>query len=188
MQGDNPLIQLALSEGAAKAMTISRDQVKLSRDFRDICATNACGKYGRCYMCPPDVGEIEALMDRVRAYPRALVYQTVSPLEDSFDYEGMVEAGHRHTRLSQRLEDSLPKLLPQGFMHLTCGGCRLCGECAKIQGLPCRFPERALPSVESYGIDVYNTVKGTELKYINGPNTVTYFGMVFFDPGEADFA
>ena len=51
-----------------------------------------------------------------------------------------------------------------------------------------RFPERALPSVESYGIDVYNTVKGTELKYINGPNTVTYFGMVFFDPGEADFA
>ena len=45
---------------------------------------------------------------------------------------------------------------------------------------PCRFPEKALPSLEAYGVDVYNTTKDTDLKYINGQNTVTFFGMVLF--------
>ena len=32
--------------------------------------------------------------------------------------------------------------------------------------------------LEGYGIDVFNTTKDTPLKYINGENTVTYFGIV----------
>ena len=65
-------------------------------------------------------------------------------------------------------------------LHLTCCGCRLCEKCAKVTGEPCRFPEKALPSLEAYGVDVYNTTKDTDLKYINGQNTVTFFGMVLF--------
>ena len=34
--------------------------------------------------------------------------------------------------------------------------------------------------MEGYGIDVYQTSKPTELKYINGQNTVTFFGIVLF--------
>lgn len=188
MIDEEQLIRIALNAGADKAAVIGGEQIKLSRDFRDICATNACGKYGKCYMCPPDVGDIEVLMDRVKGFSRVLIYQTITSLEDSFDYEGMVTAGHNHVWLSQRIQGQLPELLPGGFLHLTCGGCRLCDECRKAQGLPCEFPDRALPSVESYGIDVYNTVKGTGLKYINGPDTVTYFGMVCFEPGEAPLA
>ena len=185
MATDQQLIEAALGAGATKAMVSPQEQIVLSAQFRDICATNACGKYGRCYMCPPDVGDIEQLMAEVRKYPRALVYQTISPLEDSFDYEGMVDAGYNHVRLSQRLQDELADLLPQGFMHLTCGGCRLCENCLKEEGKPCRYPDRAMPSVESYGVDVYNTVKGTDLKYINGQNTVTFFAMALFAPEEA---
>ena len=50
----------------------------------------------------------------------------------------------------------------------------------KKEGLPCRNPASAMPSMESCGIDVYNTTKGTELKYSNGENTVTYFGIALF--------
>ena len=32
--------------------------------------------------------------------------------------------------------------------------------------------------MESYGIDVYRTSTSTTLKYINGQNTVTYFGII----------
>jgi predicted metal-binding protein len=182
---ERKLIEEAISAGAAKAVVILQEQIVLSATFRDICAGNACGKYGLCYMCPPDVGDIEQLMETVRRYPRALVYQTISPLEDSFDYEGMTDAGFKHVQLSQRLQDKLTDLLPQGFLHLTCGGCRLCETCGKAEGRPCRYPDRALPSVASYGIDVYNTVKDTELKYINGPNTVTFFAMALYVPEEA---
>ena len=53
--------------------------------------------------------------------------------------------------------------------------------CAQLEDAPCRHPEEALTSLEGYGIDVYRTSKATDLKYINGENTVTYFGIVLFD-------
>lgn len=63
------------------------------------------------------------------------------------------------------------------------GGCRICDTCAKRDNLPCRYPDKALPSLESYGVDVYRTTEPTPLKYINGQNTVTFFGMVLFTDG-----
>ncbi len=177
---EDTLVSCALACGAGKAEIISGDKVILSPIFRDICATNTCGNYGKCYMCPPDVGDIQELMDKVREYPFGLLYQTISPLEDSFDYEGMTAAGEAHVQVSQQMQETLALLLPEGFLHLTCGGCRLCEVCAKREGKPCAHPDKALPSLESCGIDVYNTTRGTSLKYINGKDTVTYFGIVLF--------
>lgn len=173
------LINIAIDAGAKKATVISASDVVLSAVFRDICKSNGCGMYNRCWMCPPDIGEIEHLMSEVRQYKQGLLYQTISDIEDSFDIEGMQQAGLRHAQVSQRLEAFLMLQLDK-HLHLTCGGCRLCERCAKADNLPCRKPEQALPSMEGYGIDVYNTCKSTDLKYINGTNTVTYFGIVLF--------
>ena len=178
------LIRLALKNGATKATVITQDQIVTSATFRDICATNACGIYGKCWMCPPDVGDIEELMAKVKKYSHGLWYQTVTELEDSFDIEGMGEAGRRHALVSQKVHDAVSGLLPKNILHLTCGGCRLCERCAKQDGEPCRIPERALPSLESYGVDVYQTTKDTDLKYINGQDTVTFFSMVLFTEDE----
>ena len=82
----------ALDLGAYKASVIDADKIVTDRAFRDMCASNACGMYGKCYMCPPDVGDIEALMEEIKNFDFALVYQTVTELEDSFDFEGMTEA------------------------------------------------------------------------------------------------
>lgn len=177
---DERLVGLTVSEGADKAVVIPQEQIVLSETFFDICRSNACGQFGRNHMCPPEVGDIHGLMDKVRSYPRAMVYQTISPLEDSYDWESMQAASKRHHQLGQRLRAVLSPLLPPDSLHLSCGGCGLCDTCAKIDDLPCHFPQDAMPSVESYGVDVYNTVKGTHLKYINGPNTVTFFGMICF--------
>lgn len=173
------MIEIALDAGALKATVIDTDSIVLSATFRDICTSNGCGMYGRCWMCPPDIGDIEPLMAKVHGYKHGLLYQTVADIEDSFDIEGMQDAGKRHVMVSQRLEAFLMLQLDK-HLHLSCGGCRLCERCAKLDGLPCRDPERAMPSMEGYGIDVYNTCKPTELKYINGQNTVTYFGIVLF--------
>ena len=174
------MIRLALECGAAKAVMLDRAQLITLPIFRDICKGNGCGKYGRCWICPPEIGEIGTLIASLDAYDRVLWYQTISPLEDSFDIEGMFEAGHAHAQLSQRISEALKAQGYTGFLHLSCGGCHLCETCTKPQGLPCRHPDRALPSLEGYGIDVYNTTKDTSLSYINGQNTVTYFGAVLF--------
>lgn len=178
------LISAALEEGARSAVVIRAEDIVLNASFRDICRGNGCGMYGRCWMCPPDIGEIDTLISRVKGFSYGLLYQTVSDIEDSFDFEGMTEAGLRHAQLSQRLEAAVKPLL-QAHLHLSCGGCRLCARCAKMDGLPCRHPDRALPSMEGYGIDVCSTVRPTGLQYINGENTVTYFGVVLFGREES---
>jgi len=178
---EQALIESALQCGAAKAAVIPADRIVLSASFREICRSNGCGNYGRCYMCPPDVGEIETLMEKVRQFPRGLLYQTITPLEDSFDIEGMTAASAEHAQVSQRLQQAAKGLGLQKTLHLTCGGCHLCETCAKRENQPCRFPDKALPSMESYGIDVYQTVRDTPLRYINGQDTVTFFGLLLWE-------
>jgi len=174
------LIQAALDCGAAKAACISGDQVVYSESFRDICRANQCGCYGKCWVCPPEIGEIGELIARAKTYPRGLLYQTIGTLEDSFDIEGMMAAGNRHALVSRDIQTAVSELLQKPFLHLGCGGCHLCPVCAKRTSEPCRHPESALPAMEGYGIDVYNTTRTTPLNYINGTNTVTYFGLVLF--------
>jgi len=46
----------------------------------------------------------------------------------------------------------------KAFVFLA-GPCTLCKECAKLQGDPCIFGDRARPSMEGCGIDVYKTAR-----------------------------
>lgn len=177
---EEKLLAAASEAGAYKAVILPVDRIVMSEAFRDICKANQCGKYGKCWVCPPELPDVQTVMARVRSYRYALWYQSVSQIEDSFDIEGMLEAGKHHVQLSQRLQALAAPLLEKGFLHLTCGGCHLCPVCAKAEGEPCRMPEKALPSLEGYCVDVYNTTRDTPLKYINGQNTVTYFGMILF--------
>lgn len=166
--------------GAFRARVVETSRVVFESSFRKMCEQNACGMYRKCYMCPPDVGEVDALISEARSYPYALIYQTVTPLEDSFDIEGMEEGKRAHNRLTFSLRPLFEKLGFMNALHLGVGACGVCDTCAKVTGEPCRFPERATPSLEAYGVNVYETSKVAEMQYINGQNTVTYFGAVFF--------
>ncbi len=63
----------ALALGACHANIIGAEQVVTDTAFRDICVSNGCGIYGKCWMCPPDVGEIHELMATLRTDSHALV-------------------------------------------------------------------------------------------------------------------
>ena len=177
--------EITLSLGAFRASVIPVEQVETDASFRDMCAANVCGNYGRNWMCPPDAGDIHELMAELRTYAYVLVYQTVTELEDSYDFEGMMDAGVAHNRLMTELRkrlsgvDGLSRVL-----HLGAGGCRMCEVCAKRTGEPCRHPDLAVASLETYGVNVSKLAPAAGMKYINGQNTVTYFGAVLFDPME----
>lgn len=174
------LIDAALALGFDHAEWIDNQQIVCNRVFRELCEANACGLYGKCWMCPPDAGDIDELIQRVRSYSNGFVYQSIFKIEDSFDFEGMQEAGDIHVQRSHRLDETLRKNGVDGFLHLSKGGCGICPICSKRENKPCRFPDKAISSLEAYGINVSATVKSTSMKYINGVNTVTYFGMILF--------
>ena len=176
------LVSATLSKGATRAGVIDARAVKTDVCFRDMCASNACGMYGKCYMCPPDVGDVDTLISELGNYSYVLVYQTVNELEDSFDFEGMIEAKKRTYPLAQSLREVFAENKIADVLHLGAGGCGVCKTCAKKVGEPCRFPKKAMASLEAYGINVSELAKSAGMKYINGQDTVTYFGAVFFNP------
>ena len=174
------ILDTALDLGLSGAAILPVGDVVTDPAFRDACAANRCGMYGKCWTCPPDVGDIHELIGILRQYRWALLYQNIGLLEDSYDIEGMHEAGSHHVKMGRALLKALVPSLGENVLHLSAGGCRFCSRCAKLDGLPCRAPEEALSSLEAYGVDVYQTVNNTSLKYVNGQNTVTYFGMILF--------
>ena len=180
----SPLTQAALSLGARRAAIVRVSDIAFDRRFRALCESNACGNYGRSWMCPPDVGEIDALIAAAQTYAHALVYQSVGTLADSFDFEGMMAAAARHNALAQRLSEVFPAYRFPRARHRGAGGCRLCPACAKRTGEPCRHPARALASLEAYGVDVSALARLAGMPYINGKDTVTSFGAYLYCPPE----
>ena len=174
------LIKAALSCGAHQAQVIPASRLVTNREFRKMCEVNTCGMYGKCYMCPPDVGEIDTLMSELRDYSSVLVYRRTEPLSDPFDAEGMHRARRIMFRMAQKLRDETKTFNIARTLHLTAGACGVCPTCAKQEGLPCRAPDRATSSLEAYGIDVTALVTSAGMRYNNGENTVTYFGAIFF--------
>ena len=179
------LIRGATELGAYRAAVVKVSDIETDASFRALCESNACGNYGRNWMCPPDAGDIHELMDRLKSFPYALVYQTVSPLEDSYDFEGMMDAAERHNQLIQALWDYTDELQLEGILHLGAGGCHLCSVCGKKTGTPCPHPDRAIVSLETHGINVSLLAQQAGMRYINGQNTVTYFGAAFIGTASA---
>lgn len=176
---DNQIIDIIKSWGAFKASIINVNQISFDKDFRKMCESNSCGMYGKCWTCPPYVGDIDELILKAQNYKYALIYQTVDTLEDSYDFEGMQKAGQKMNNLTQKIQNS--KFFKDPCLYLGAGGCRICKVCSKQLEQPCRFPEKALSSLEAYGINVSLLAKQANMNYINGVNTVTYFGAVLFN-------
>lgn len=174
------LIAQVCEMGAHKAGVVDVSQIVFDRSFRAMCESNACGNYGRCWMCPPDAGDIDSLIRTARSYQKALVYQTVGSLEDSYDFEGMMAAAHAHNLLARTLTEFFGTLPFARKLHLGAGGCHICEVCAKRTNEPCRHPDLAMPSLETYGINVSELAASAGMKYVNGQNTVTYFGALLF--------
>ena len=174
------LSEIPLAFGVYKATVINACDIPLDRSFRAMCEANSCGLYGKCHMCPPDVGDIDDLMAEVRNYDYALVYQTVSELEDSYDFEGMVRAKKQFYPIAQKLRAVFNDMNITHALHLSAGGCGVCETCTKRTNQPCRFPSLAIAPLEAYGVNVSLLAKVSEMKYINGQDTVTYFGAVLF--------
>ena len=69
-----------------------------------------------------------------------------------------------------------PDLLP-----LNAGCCTVCKQCT-CPDAPCRFPEKAISSMEAYGLLVNQVCTDSGLQYNYGPNTIAYTGCFLFNP------
>lgn len=156
----------------------SPEEIPFSPAVLEACRRNACGRYGKSWTCPPGAGEPEELERKIRSYKNAAVFTCRYDIEDSFDFEGMTDAQKRAKKVFSAVAEEM-RAAGETFYALGAEGCELCKTCT-YPDAPCRFPDRATPSIEACGINVMQLSKNVGVKYNNGPNTVTYFCMILW--------
>jgi predicted metal-binding protein len=163
------------------AAVIDVDKISIRQELRDMCKSNVCGRYGTNWACPPAIGEVEELKATLKEYSKALVMQTISYLEDSFDFEGMMQGKKQHAAIILKIVKMIKEMYPgYPILTLSAGGCERCKECTYLENKPCRFPEELMAPVEGYGIDVTALANISDIPYNNGPSTVSYISVVLF--------
>jgi bifunctional UDP-N-acetylglucosamine pyrophosphorylase/glucosamine-1-phosphate N-acetyltransferase len=173
------LISEALSEGLSQAGTLSCEALEFMPEVRDMCAADRCHSYGKNWTCPPACGTIKEAALKASKYSQGIIVQTIGHLDDDFDYENMQATAEKHKenfeKLVTRLRTRFPNMLPMGA-----GACTICKQCT-YPDAPCRFPDRAIPSMEAYGLFVSKVCTLSGIKYNNGPLSITYTSCILFE-------
>ena len=164
-------IEKAKSLGFDAAAPIDPKTLTAREDIRSMCADNKCGAYNKNWSCPPAIGSIEECQARIRQYRQGIILQTVGRMTKTIDTKCYRETEQRHIRQLYALADEIRREYPNALC-LGAGGCRVCKRCAYPE--PCRFPDKAMSSMEGYGLFVTQVCRDAGIPYHHGEKTVTY--------------
>jgi predicted metal-binding protein len=168
----------AVELGADKATSIGTDHVVAAEWVRLKCLYG-CDEPGVYKTCPPNGAPSVEQTKRVLGEFTRAVLLGVGPIfgEDESD------------AASRRLNDAalaLERELFLGGFHkawmMGAGPCDICSSCA--QGKDCPTPEKARPSMEGCGVDVFTTVRNAdwEIDVVKTRDDVyRYFALVLVD-------
>lgn len=133
--------------------------------FIEFC--RECKNYGHRYGCPPfDFQPLSVIeqFKRVRIIGAKIIPHDLSlPLEAANDLmKPVIDPLNEELLETERALDGMAF----GFV----GTCPYCGgePCARIEGKPCRHPEKVRPSLEAFGFDIGKTANdllGIEMKW-----------------------
>ena len=170
-------IKKAIGLGFDEATALDVATLQPRADVRAMCTEDKCGAYGRNWTCPPHCGTLDDCAARIGGYSRGILLQTVGNLEKTIDTKGCRRAEERHLRQFRAFAESIREVYPEALC-LGAGGCRICPKCAFPD--PCRFPEKACPSMEGYGLFVTQVCRDNRIPYHHGERTVTFTACVLF--------
>ena len=114
--------------GFEHATFFDPSQLEFRQEVRDMCSADKCQQYGKNWACPPACGEIEQSVEKAKKYSKAVMIQTTATMEDSFDFETMMQAAKDHKErffeAAKLVRTVDPDCLPMGA-----GGCNICRKC-----------------------------------------------------------
>jgi predicted metal-binding protein len=170
-------LETAFALGFDNAVPLNPALLTARQDVRDMCAADKCGAYGKNWTCPPACGSLAQCQQRMREYPRGILLQTVGHMAKPIDSRCYRETERRHLRNLNRFAEEIRHIHP-GALCLGAGGCRVCPKCAYPD--PCRFPEKAMSSMEGYGLFVTQVCHDAGAPYYYGEKTIAFTACVLF--------
>ncbi len=170
-------IAAAKALGFDHAAALDPATLQAREDVRAMCAEDRCHSYGKNWTCPPYCGTVEACRQKLHSYRRGILLQTVGKLSKRVDSRGYRETEQRHLENFARLCEAMRLSYPDALC-LGAGGCRICKKCAFPES--CRFPEKAVSSMEGYGLFVTQVCRDAAMEYYHGENTITYSACILY--------
>ena len=158
----------ALDCGLSGAVLITSDKIVTGPWVREKCRFG-CAKYNTNLQCPPHGMESDATQKMINSYQHALLVEGTPP--------------------GKQFHNMLLALETKAFLHgfhkafvFGAGHCPVCDKCPEDGN--CRFPDKARPSMEGSGIDVYATAKnsGIALNPVSAKGLyVKYIGLLLLE-------
>jgi predicted metal-binding protein len=164
----------ACDAGFTHSGALDVSTLQFLQEVRDMCSADKCNKYDKSWACPPACGTLGEMREKVAAYSKGLIVQTVGELEDSYDWDGIQDAAKKQGETFASLWKTLKKTYPN-LLAMGAGGCAKCETCT-YPDAPCRFPDEVAASMEACGLVVSRVCADNGVKYNYGPNTIAYTG------------
>ena len=166
------LSKLAEAAGFTAWAPLDVDTIELKAEVRDMCSNGGCGKYDKCWSCPPGCGDLAECEAKLREHTAGILVQTSGEVEDSLDIEAMMEIQADH---KEHFETMYAQLRAAGepVLALGAGACTQCQKCT-YPDAPCRFPDKMVSSMEAFGMLVLEVCKKNGLQYYYGADHMAY--------------
>jgi len=149
--------QRAVAAGATHALVTEPKRIVTAPWVRWKCQFG-CSYHGTSYCCPPYTPTPEQSRQTFDSYNRAILFH--------LQWTKGVQRGREIKNYMNNVVDMERELFLDGFYRayaMIAGYCILCKECTLPQNRPCIFPEKARPSMEACGIDVFQTARNHDL-------------------------
>jgi len=157
----------AVKLGASEAKAIKTKDVVTAEWVRLKCQFG-CGGFNQHLTCPPFSPTPDLMRKTLDEYEWAILLKFKPPWPD---------------KIRLAITDIERSIFLSGYYKafgLASGPCEICEECNAKEGI-CRYPDKARPSMEACGIDVYATARGAgfPIKVVKTHDeTPTYYGLV----------
>ena len=166
------LAAMARECGFTHSAPLNISTLEFRQDVRDMCNADRCNNFGKSWSCPPACAALEEMRERVSEFSGGVLVQTVGELEDSYDWDGIMDAGARQKSSFAKMWAGLEKEYGH-VLAMGSGSCKLCESCT-YPGSPCRFPEKMEVSMEACGLLVSKVCSDNALAYNYGPNKIAF--------------
>jgi len=166
------LAAIAKTCGFTHSAPLDVSVLEFMQDIRDMCNAEQCDQYGKSWSCPPACAPLEEIRENIKKYSAGILVQTVSEIEDSYDWDGIIAAGTLQKKNFARMWDELEKEYSD-ILALGSGACKLCEACTYPDN-PCRHPDRKEESMEAYGLFVSKVCKDNGLAYNYGSDKMAF--------------
>lgn len=154
---------------------LNTDEIELKDEVRTICEQE-CERYGTSWSCPPAVGTVAECRDRCRRFDRAVLFSTVAEVTDSSNMDEMLKSHKEHERIVHEVKAILAE--NEEVLALSSDSCTLCTSCTYPEN-ECKFPDKMLPCIESYGILVTSAAEKLEMDFYFDEHNILWFALIF---------